>query len=291
MFPGSRNLFDLVLRRLAGKARDSACSRPVAFLHIPKTGGTFITQSESDGKSVISPIINLNHVTVLDYDADFELDVAKPYAKSATVSRHIVEQYNVFSNVRNTYSFFVSYMCHAGGLNPKYRDTSHYDFNAAQKGFDYLLKTVADRVELWPSRRFINYMLFSQPSGEFIPSWINYTEKLNADLVEMARRYKLCYVERPKQRVSGWNDYRRFYTSDLVDLVSKTWAREISIFNFDFEHSGIWCGRENASIALRKLDYVWRKDELRLQRASTSPTDRLKATLTSLGQRCLSPNL
>ena len=237
-----------------------ASRRDVAFLHIPKTGGTFLTQAETDGETVVNPIRNLGHVTVLDDNAEFDLDVAKPYSQSATIKRAEIKHLVIFSNVRNIYSFFVSYLFHAGGFNPKYRATFHYDFDSAQKGFDYLIKTIADRDELWPSRRFVNYMLFSQPSGEFIPTWLNYTETLDDDLIAMSNFYKLTYHAKFKQRVSGYDDYRRFYTPALIDIVDRTWARELSIFKFDFENSERWCGRAQALIALRNSNYVWRND-------------------------------
>jgi hypothetical protein len=232
----------------------------LAFLHIPKTGGTFLTQAESDGQPVVGPIQNLGHVTILDNDSDFDLDVAKPYSQTATMRRIDVDQYLVFSNVRNTFAFFVSYMFHSGGLNPKYRDDSHYDYVAANKGLDYLIKTIADRDTLWPSRRFINYMLFSQPRGDLITDWINYSETLDSDLIEMATYYGLRYRSMPKQRVSGYHDYRPYYKSALVDFVNDTWNREVLIFGFNFEKPNIWRGREKVLKLLRNSSYQWRTD-------------------------------
>ena len=37
-----------------------------AYLHIPKTGGTYIGQSESDGKRVIYPVKTLGHKYVIE---------------------------------------------------------------------------------------------------------------------------------------------------------------------------------------------------------------------------------
>jgi hypothetical protein len=260
--------------------RRKASGREVAFIHVPKTGGTFLGQYETSNIPIIGPITQLGHATVLDADGSFELDVARPYQREVIVPRSRLKDAIVFSNVRNIYTFLVSYLHHAGGINPRYRDTLHYDYELANKGFDYLVRAIADRENPWPSRRFIHYTLFAQPSGDFLPDWINYTESLDDDLMLMAEKYGLQVRKEAKQRVSGYQDHRPFYSDSLIDVVASTWAREIELFGFDFNISDI---RQNRTAVLRRLvksSYVWRHDKL--------TTRSLKNTVSSIFNRSAS---
>jgi hypothetical protein len=244
-----------------GSVAASLTGREVAFIHVPKTGGTYVGQFETDHVPVIRPITYLGHVTVLDSNASFELDVAKPFQREVVVPSDRLKKAIVFSNVRNIFRFLVSYLHHAGGFNPRYRDPLHYDFNAANRGFDYLVRAIADREEPWPSRRFIHYSLFAQPSGKFLPHWINYTEFLDDDLGLMASRYRLRVEQRPKQRVSSPLDHRPFYNDRLIDLVLSTWSREIQLFGFDFDVTDSRHNRRAILQPLTKPSYVWRHDK------------------------------
>jgi hypothetical protein len=236
--------------------------REFAFLHVPKTGGTFTGQAESDGHTIVSPVRILGHSTVFDVNSDFELDMAKPFPEGNVITRNTISEFNVFSNVRNPFTFFVSYLHHSGGFNPKYRDTNHYDFEAANKSFDYLLKTIANRETLWPSKRFIHYTLFAQPSGDFFPVWLNNVGSLDQDLAELAQSFSLKYIQRDRQRSNGIKDYRAYYTDELVELVMSVWARELEIFGFGFDQLDAWAGREIALKRLQSAKYVWRSDRL-----------------------------
>ena len=241
-------------------ASQTPAGREVAFIHVPKTGGTYVGQFETDQIPVIRPITYLGHVTVLDPDARFELDVAQPFQRDVVLPRDRLKDALVFSNVRNIFSFLVSYLHHAGGFNPRYRDPMHYDYEVANKGFDYLVRAVADRENPWPSRRFIHYSLFAQPSGDFLPDWINYTEFLDDDLRLMANRFGLQVQQRPKQRVSGHLDYRPYYDDRLIDLVSSTWLREIQLFGFDFDTTDHPYDQRAPLRWSAKPSYVWRHD-------------------------------
>jgi hypothetical protein len=247
----------------------TSSAREVAFIHVPKTGGTYVGQFETDHVPVVRPITYLGHVTVLDPDACFELDVARPFQRDVVLPRDRLKDAIVFSNVRNIYSFLVSYLHHAGGFNSRYHDPMHYDYEAANKGFDYLVHAIADREEPWPSRRFIHYSLFAQPSGEFLPHWINYTDFLDDDLRLMADRYGLQLELRPRQRVSGYLDYRRYYDDRLIDLVSSTWLHEMQLFGFDFDFTDHPYDQRAAIRWLTKPSYVWRHNSF----TARSPDD------------------
>jgi hypothetical protein len=225
------------LRRLFRKAIE--VTKPpsrVAYIHIPKTGGTYLSQLESNREPVISSLRYLGHTYVVDKEG-----VPNPLYSSRDLknSKKVIllrdiKRYTVVSTVRNIFDWLVSYAAHAGGWNPKYRDSDHYDFYAANKGFDYLVKTIADREDLWPNRKFIHCQLFCN-NGQLVTDWINRTETLDDDLAELALTAKIVYNPRPKQRIGTHRGYREYYTDSLVELVYRTWGRELRLFGYDFK--------------------------------------------------------
>jgi hypothetical protein len=207
----------------------------ICFIHIPKTGGTYVAQLENSGQTIIFPIRNLAHSTLVNQDWQLIWDVPPPYGATSAVPLSAVDGLIVFSNVRNIFSFFVSYLHHAAGHVERYHDTHHYDFSIANRGFEYLIKTISDRDLIWPSRKFVDYQLFSQPSGGSVVDWINCTATLDRDLREMAQYFGLGLRTGKSQREGLRTDYRSYYTDALADIVSKTWRREIDLFGFTFD--------------------------------------------------------
>ncbi len=207
----------------------------LCFVHIPKTGGSFVGQTENSNEAIVFPIRNLGHSTLVNENWELICDVPPPYGRESAVPLSTLDGHVVFSNVRNPFSFLVSYLHHAGGHVGGYHDPHHYDFSIANKSFDYLIKTICDRDSVWPSRKFIHYQLFSQPSGVSIVNWINCTATLDRDLHAMAQHFSVGLRAGKPQRGGLRVDYRRYYTDVLADIVSKTWSREIELFGFQFD--------------------------------------------------------
>jgi hypothetical protein len=238
----------------------------LAYLHVPKTGGTYVKQDESDAKPVISSLRYLGHVYVTS-----EAGIPNPlyYPRDLANSQnviplHEIERYTVVSTVRNIFDWLVSYASHAGGWNPRYHDPDHYDFEAANRSFDYLVRTLADREQPWPGRRFIHCQLFCS-DGRLVVDWLNRNDSLDADLAALASRMKLTYRQQPKQRVGNRKDYREYYTPELVDLVYQTWGRELRLFGHDFDGA-----TDAPGVLYRAIDrntrarirYTWADDAL-----------------------------
>jgi hypothetical protein len=141
-----------------------------------------------------------------------------------------------FSVVRNPFDLLVSWADHAGGWSGKKVNPNQYDYQIANKGFDYFLKTMAERDDYWPNKKLIHFQLFNS-RGDFLPDWICRTESLDLDLKEMAGFYKLTYTQKSKQRVSTARnkDYRTHYTDELREIVEKTWARELEFLGYNFD--------------------------------------------------------
>lgn len=234
------------------------------FIHVPKTGGTYLGQMESSGSTVLRPVRHLGHCIVADSGVSLSNGFPPVGLNPASLTpRRKLDGKTVFSTVRNPFDFFVSYAAHAGGWNPKYRDPDHYDYEAANKGLDYLLKTIADREDTWPSRKFLFFQLFST-GGDFLPNWVCRTETLDDDLYVMAKKLGLKYSKAPKQRVGGIGDYRKHYNDELVELVNKTWARELALYGYSFEGEPLspLVGLEVSPAVSEQLKYSFMRDEL-----------------------------
>ena len=239
----------------------------LAYIHVPKTGGSYLGQLESDLKSVITSTYFLGHTYVIEkagvpnpiyYPRDLKL------SKKNVILLNKIERYLVVSTVRNIFDWLVSYAGHAGGWHYRYRDPEHYDFEAANKSFDFLVKTIANREDLWPNRKFIHCQLFCN-NGQLVSDWINRTETLDDDLAALAAMAEVNYTPRPKQRVGNRRDYRKYYTDSLIKLVYETWGRELKLFGYDFEHAEGSFGLLNRSIdkkTKKSICYSWSDDKL-----------------------------
>jgi len=237
--------------------------KKLAFLHIPKTGGTYIKQFETKTKPVIYPIIDLGHCCVIDSLMKNRIYPLKEGIVE-TVSLARIKKHYVFSAVRNIFSWLVSYAGHTGGWSAKYIDKNHYDYNNAQKGFDYLVKTIASRDSPWPCKKFIFFQLFCDNSKLVVDSLIR-TETLDNDLKELAKDRNIKYQKKQKQRVVKHKDYRLYYNDTLRDLVYETWGRELKLYGYDFDGLNL-----NSAIIKKVVDkslkelvkYDWKKNLL-----------------------------
>jgi hypothetical protein len=244
-----------------GDAADAAAPK-LCFIHIPKTGGTYVSQHENFSQSVVFPLRNLGHSTVVDPDWQLLWDVPAPFGEEQAIPRACLDDSIVFSNVRNPFTFFVSYFHHAAGSIEQYRNPHHYDFVAAKKGFDYLLKTIADREAIWPSRKLVHYQLFAQPSGAAVVSWLNCTAALDSHLHAMVEAFGLQYRPGKPQRIGPPGDYRSYYTDELTDLVYRTWKREIDLFGFEFDKPRSRFNPLELTERARAMKYVLATDQL-----------------------------
>ena len=237
------------------------------FVHIPKTGGTFVLQLENEGQAVVFPMRPLGHATLVDQDWELLRDVPAPFGEAQAIPVSEVDNQIVFSNVRSIFPFLVSYLHHAAGHIGKYRNTHHYDFSIANRGFDYLVRTISIGVD-WPSRKF-STISCSQTSSP--PRMINCTASLDRDLREMAQYFGLGHRAGKPQRQGPRTDYRSYYSDALIDLVSETWKREIALFGFTFNEPRSRYSPLELTQRVRSARYVLRDDRfVARQRASRS---------------------
>ncbi|MGM0588343.1 MAG: hypothetical protein ACQETE_08020 [Bacteroidota bacterium] len=203
------------------------------FIHIPKTGGTYFTQKGH--KTLIEGVNNLGH-TVID-DCNYNINHLY-YPRDMEHARLVTPIENnrntkYISIIRNPFDWLVSYAGHAGSWNPKYTNTDHYDYEAANISFEYLLKKIVDREEVWPSRKPLFLQLFTT-SGKFILDEFMDQAHLNSEIERLARKYNRDYKIEEPLRVGNRKDYRHYYTPELIDLVEETWGDELRFLGYSF---------------------------------------------------------
>jgi len=194
----------------------------VGHIHIPKTGGTYVNSLKS-----FIPYVNLSHVVSRKNRSDKYC----PIGLTAIRERKLKSFY-LFSIVRNPLNFIISYYHHVKGFE-KLVNPYHYDFLAAQKGFNYLVNTIINRTDKWPSRKFLFPQLFNQ-EGKCIVDWINRTEQLDYDLSKFCNYFGQTFSPEKKKRVSPKTKYpEQYYSDKLYDSVLKIYHREMLIFGYN----------------------------------------------------------
>ena len=223
---------------------------PIGHLHIPKTAGTY-TQSLQD----VLPHINFSHVVSRTDRSDRMTPVGLTPIRPEKLAR-----YFLFTNVRNPFTYLVSYYHHTKGY-PDFINPKHYDFAVAQTGFEALVRAVIGREDGWPSRRFLFPQLFDQ-SGRCIVTWINRADRLDADIGKFASYFGLTFDPQERRRVSPKSQaYSDYYSADLLAEVADVYAREMKLFGFrDFDLSAPMV--ELQPLEADRLRYEYRSDAL-----------------------------
>jgi hypothetical protein len=218
---------------------------------------------------------NLGHTTITERDVSSVYPPSVGFLPNYVTPRKRIQNRFVFCAVRNIFSWLVSYAGHAGGGNPKYHDPHHYDYERARKGFDYLVRTIADREDdIWPCRKLIHFQVFSD-GGSLIPDYLARKETLDEDLYELSRELGLHYCKKPRQRTGMHKNYRGYYTDSLVDLVCETWGREIKLFGYSFDGMDV-----SKALLKRRIDkqtkariqYFWETDKLLIDGEELHPS-------------------
>ncbi|MEM7682288.1 MAG: hypothetical protein AAF288_10070 [Planctomycetota bacterium] len=261
-----------LLQRVLHKLR----RQRTAFLHVPKTGGTYVKQEETrwqERQPVLWPLEDLGHAWVVGVNDHATADYPPAGLDDGCVlRRNDLRKRFVVTSVRNPFDWLVSYACHAGGWTDGYRNPEHYDYTLANRSFGDLVRAMADRESPWPCRKLLFAQLFDS-DGALVVDWVCRNESLDDDLAALAKRRGLVHHKRDKQRVGSARrrDYRTYYDDTLIDLVERTWGRELDLYGYAFtpgsmvrplegEPARLWRGATDK--ARQSVRYRWDRDEL-----------------------------
>lgn len=222
------------------------------FIHIPKTGGTYVNSCfPSNG------FVSLGHALLRESLGDDHVPVGLIGTRFRPLKRHVL-----FSTVRNPLTFFRSYYHHVIG-HGKWYNSNHYDYQAAQRGFEYLMQTIMDREDKWPSQKFLFPQLFNQ-SGQLVVSWINKNEMLDEDMALFAKSLGYRFKKGEKKRAAPVREMAEYYSDALQQQVHEVYKREFALFGYDKDSC-----MDNNSVPLHRdvashvLTYDYEKDDLK----------------------------
>jgi hypothetical protein len=77
--------------------------------------------------------------------------------------------------------------------------------------------------------------MLEKRDGNLGVDFVGRFERLEADMATICARVGLPYQPLPRENVSQREPYQSYYTPELVELVRRTWAREIETFGYTFD--------------------------------------------------------
>lgn len=199
--------------------------------------------------------------------------VGKPHQETYlydNIHRTQIAGMSVFATVRNPYAWLLSWFDFMGGFaaeNPHRQQPEHL---LAQTGFENFVMTIITRDDYWPSKKFLFFQLFAQPSGNLIVDHILHTENLN-DEFDAATGYtgKHRRDKRGKRHKRGFTTgewYDRF--PGLADRVFVVYHREFWLYGYSKDPHYQKHFEKDAMLTGNVLDkqghiwYDWEDDEL-----------------------------
>lgn len=207
----------------------------IQFLHVPKTGGTYIAQLESTDKPVIWPVKYLGHSLIKENNQIPEHWPCNAFKNDKIINKNSLSSAPIFTVVRNPFDWLVSYIGFAAGWNKNHLNKSHVDFQVANKGFEYALKYILERDKnTWPNKSFLFFPFFDS-AGSWLPDWVLRNENLDEELKILSSRLNLKYTQKSPQKVGKRKDYRAYYDDGLIDLVNSVYQRELEMFGYSFD--------------------------------------------------------
>ncbi len=232
--------------RLAGK-------RVVVFVHIPKTGGTYVKTCFPE-----NGFVTLGHALLRE-------DLSDDFVPKGLVGTRYRPHPNhcLFATVRDPVTFFRSYYHHVIG-HGHYHNRDHYDFKAASKGFDYLMRAIMDRDDAWPSRKFLYPQLFDQ-SGRLIVSWINRIEMLDADMAAFMETLGYPYVPAERKRSAPVSVLTDYYSDELLQQVESLYGRERDLFGYAQDAGARTGGLLVQDVSASRCTYDYVRDQLSIR--------------------------
>lgn len=188
----------------------------VAYIHVPKTGGTYVARACPE-------VRHLEHSIIDDASLGDRLNWSPPLHPLAVSGRH------VFATVRNVYPLLVSFYVMRTAEQVKAYGT---DLGS----FTHFLRNLADEGDRhWAryGKSFMFCQLF-KTSGTLVVDYIARQETLDADLSYLSEEWEFPSYEPGDRENEGVyaKPWKSYYTPAVKRYVDEHWGRELRMFGF-----------------------------------------------------------
>jgi hypothetical protein len=133
------------------------------------------------------------------------------------------ESFFKFAFVRNPFDRFVSYC--------SFMTRFKGEFAANPQGVmaHFLNNPPSQHVLFWPQSHFV-----ADAAGKLLTDYVGRVEDMQQSYDEIAGRIGIPTSRLEKVNASAHQDYRSYYTPQLVDAVAKLYARDLEMFGYEF---------------------------------------------------------
>lgn len=193
------------------------------YIHIPKTGGNSLQSAlgpYSDDKLVfrksIGAVVNEDGLQGLDVFNE-ELGLNDPKHKHASIQDYYsilgdeIYSYYIFTSVRNPWDRVISQTAFLSKGALPIRKLAIDELSLPNLMVDYV--SINGRVVINESVRF---------------------ENLKSDFARLCRRLGLPELDIPHKNRSLRDDYRKYYSDDMVDYVAEKYKLDIDYFGYNY---------------------------------------------------------
>lgn len=192
------------------------------FVHVPKTGGHFISHSLN---------IRFDHIY---FNKPHPNNLVQGWVYHNLTRDALGEDYFSFAFVRNPFDFLVSWY-HYITQNRLWEVQS-----LPHLPFPDFLRMLSEDAEIYPGRRFLFFQLFGS-DGKLIVDCIGRMENFQTDFEKITSKYgyQVLDVQEGNRNISEHEHYSHYYDNALVSLVNKLYGREMKVFGYSFDGHSI----------------------------------------------------
>ena len=206
-----------------------ACSRAL-FIHIPKCAGVAMLSALDQRMDILRLGPHLKAVDIFDVDRKYN-----------------GQDYFVFSFVRNPWDRLVStfFYLMRGGRAPvdqRRRDTILKKYNGNFRDFVLDIENWIDIKEedsIYPDKYIPHfrpqYEYICDPDGVCLVDFIGRVETLADDFQELCGLLSVENAKLKRKNKTSHKKYFKYYDAETRDIVARFYARDIELFDYQFE--------------------------------------------------------
>jgi hypothetical protein len=217
------------------------------FIHVPKSAGRSIRQALQPYATDVRGFWLNRAVAACGRRGNLFAPARYRWLRSHSTARQgraylpdrIFGHYFKFAFVRNPWDWLVSYY-HFVTSRPKHR--LHRRIKS-MGGFDPYVRTTCSQP------KFLQKDFVTDKYGQLMVDFVGRFENLSSDFADVCRRIGVS-ADLGRRNTSQHHDYREYFSDELRDCVSKAYAQDIELFDYDFD--GVRTARNSQSLAYRQ---------------------------------------